>query len=89
MVCYGTRKVGLNRKMSFWAKLLRFNRQVNMEHKHCDHHTSMAAHSAFSKTCPMLVYLFYISCLFSINSYCMYKRTTADIEGEVVHVKLV
>ena len=37
----------------------------------------------------MLVYLFNISNLFSISSYYMYKRTTADIEGKVGPVKLV
>ena len=37
----------------------------------------------------MLAYLFNISCLFIVSSYNMYKRTTADIEVEVVHVKLV
>ena len=37
----------------------------------------------------MLVYLFNISCLFSISSDYMYKRATSETEGEVVHVKLV
>ena len=37
----------------------------------------------------MLVYLFNSSCLYSISSYYIYKITTAYIEGEFVHVKLV
>ena len=38
---------------------------------------------AFCETCSMLVYLFNSSCLYSTNSYSMYERSTADIEGEV------
>ena len=51
--------------------------------------TSTAAHPAFRKTCSMLVYSFNIVCLFSISSYYMYKRTTAEPKGEVARVKLV
>ena len=50
---------------------------------HCDHLTSIAAHLAFRETCSMLVYLFNNSLLFPMDFYSMYKRTTADTEGEV------
>ena len=56
--------------------------------QHCVHLTSIAAHPVLRKTGYMLMYLFNCSCIYSISSY-MYKRTTADIERNVVHVKLV
>ena len=50
---------------------------------HCGDLISIAAHLALRETCSMLVYLFNNSLLFPMHSYFMYKRTTADTEGEV------